>query len=146
MKIAALLRRERGATLVETAIVLPLILLKNAIHTASHEAARYGSSVGINSDGDKRYTDCDGMRTEGIALSGGTDLTPSNFAIAFDDGPSGSPLSGHCNGSDSTATVSEGDRVVVTVTKNWSAVTPLVNRVFGPFTVSSTARRTILSP
>jgi hypothetical protein len=158
--VTKLASTDREATLVETAIVLPLVLLlvfgildgaryvaaKNAVQTASHEAARYGSSVGDNDDGDKRYADCDGMRAEGIALSGGPKLDASHFSIIYDSGPGSSALTGDCSGSDSTASVSEGDRVVVTVSQSRAASTPLVNSVFGPFTVPSTAKRTILSP
>ena len=152
-------RGERGATLVEVSIVLPLVLLlvfgildgaryiaaKNAVNTASSEAARYGSSVG---DGPsvKRYLECDEIRAEGIALAGGTGIEVSEITVEYDDGPSTS-VTGSCPvGGPATVTPDEGDRIVVTVSQGWSAATPLVDRVFGPFTVSSVARRTILSP
>lgn len=151
---------EAGATLVEVSIVLPLVLLliftildgsryiaaKNAVNTVSHEAARYGSSVGTGASTLNRYLECDAIRSAGISLSGGVDVLPEHISVDYDTGPS-STVSGSCPvGGPASTTPSEGDRIIVTVSRSWSAATPLVDRIFGPFVVTSVARRTILSP
>ena len=150
---------EFGATLVETAIVLIMMLLvvfgiidgaryiatRNTVNTASHEAARYGSSVGVAASGQQRFVDCDGIRAAGIALSNGA-ITAAQIDVNYDEGPNSTP-NGKCDaGQSATRTVREGDRIVITVTDEWRALTPLVEPFFGPFTVTSVVHRTILSP
>ncbi len=150
---------ESGSTLVETAIVLPLVLLlmfgildtaryiaaQNTVNTVSHEAARYGSSVGVAPSGKQRFVDCDGIRAAGIALSHGT-ITAAQISVDYDEGPD-TTVNGKCDaGQSATRTIQEGDRIVIVVTVDWKAVNPLVDAFFGSLTITSVAHRTILSP
>jgi Flp pilus assembly protein TadG len=76
-ELGAASRRARadGASLVEFAIIAPLLLLLifgvvefariiatyTGVYTAAREGARYGSTVGDSADGIPRYLDCDGI-------------------------------------------------------------------------------------
>ena len=152
---------EKGATLVEAAVALPIVLVllfgvidgarfvaaQNSVNTAAHESARYGSSVGIGPSGDFRFVECDEIRGAGVDVSAGT-ITASQITVEYDKGPSTAivatcPAGGP--GPEST-TVRDGDRVVITVTRSFDPVSPLVGSLFGPFNITSTSHRSILSP
>ena len=156
------LRGSRGATLVEFALVFPLFILlimgtidmgrymaaTASVNTAAREAARYGSSVGLNNGGTvARYLDCDGIVAAGVGYGAAVDFQSTDFAISFDDGPAASNLVASCvSGSvDNPADVESGDRVVVTVTRPFSMLSPIVGSFFGPITITSVDRRTLLS-
>jgi Flp pilus assembly protein TadG len=150
---------------VELALVLPVLLMLvfgaievgrlmstyATVVSATREAARYGSAVGENEDGVARYRDCAGMRglatAQGMRSSGLLVINPVDqvdVVIRFDAGPGAETWVAQCppgNGNASN-TVVRGHRVVVTVSRNFEPMLPLVNN-FGPFTVSATDRRTI---
>ena len=66
---------DRGASLVEFALILPILVLlilgiidfgrfvatNSTVNNATREATRYGSSVGLSGSGVPRYADCDGI-------------------------------------------------------------------------------------
>ena len=154
------IRESTGATLVEFAIVLPLFMLlimgtidmgrymaaTASVNTAAREAARYGSSVGENAGGDKHYLDCDGIVAEGIGYGAGADFQASNFAITFDSGPGTGPDASCVSGTvNNPGNIETGDRVVVTVSKPFTMVSPMIGAFFGSITITSVARRTLLS-
>lgn len=154
------LSNSRGASLVEFALVLPLFMFlilgtidmgrymaaTASVNTAAREAARYGSSVGENASAVKHYLDCNGMIAEGIGYGAGVDFVASNFAITYDNGPGTSVDASCVSGSvNNPSNIETGDRVVVTVTRPFSMVSPLVGAFFGNITITSVDRRTLLS-
>ncbi len=156
------LRDDQGATLVEFAAVVGLLALlvfgiadmsrlvaaNSAVATASRESARYGSSVGLSDDGVSRFVDCSEIRAAGTGFDLAVDLEVTHFTIEYDHGPgTGVFLTCPVGGPDpDPGLISDGDRVVVTVTREFEFVTPLIGRFFGAETVSSVDRRTIQSP
>lgn len=156
------LRSQSGASLVEAALVLPLIFLvlfgvidsarllatHNAVRTATREAARYGSSVGLNSSGDPNYVDCAAIRNAGMWLSDTIELTPSDITIEYDSGPSSvvkdtCPVGGP---QPDPAGIVDGDRIVVTTSYQFEPITPIAGDIIGLVTITSVDRRSILSP
>jgi hypothetical protein len=158
-------RGERGASAVEFALLIPVLVLfvfgiievgrlmgtYSTVVTASREAARYGSAVGDNDDNVPRYRDCAEMRRlatgAGMRSSGLLAIDPVenvNISIRYDEGPTSETFVAECApGADTApAGVVRGHRVVVTVTRHFEPALPFVN-AFGPFQVSSTDRRTI---
>ncbi len=147
-------------TLVEAAITLPVVLLlmfgaidaaryiatQNAVNTVAHEAARYGSSIGTGPSGDNRYVECDAIRTAGIGLAAGISLVPSDITVEYDGGPA-TVVTATCpvgGPGPASSSISDGDRVVVTVAGNFDALSPWLKTLDG--SVTAVSRRTILSP
>ncbi|MDJ0663115.1 MAG: TadE/TadG family type IV pilus assembly protein [Acidimicrobiia bacterium] len=156
------LRSENGASLVESALVLPLILFllfgvidsarlistHNAVRTASREAARHGSAVGTNGIGDPHYVDCPAIRDAGMWLSESIELLPANITIEYDSGPATvvkdtCPVGGPAP---DPGDLGNGDRILVTTSYGFEPITPIIGDILGSLTVTSVDRRTILSP
>lgn len=156
-----LLHRERGATVVEFAIVLPLFLILvfgivdfgryysavSSVNTASRESARYGSSVGDSVNGTPRYTDCSEIIAAGTGFGITHGIAASDYTITYDHGTNGSQFSTCSPGSTATNTgdFEDSDRIVVTVETEFEFITPIVGSMFGTVSVDSTDRRTLLS-
>jgi Flp pilus assembly protein TadG len=152
----------RGATLVEFALIVPLFLLlvlgtidmgrymaaTASVNTAARESARYGSSVGLNADSLKRYLDCDGIIAEGVGYGAGIDFQAADFTITYDHGPADTTAFDTCPAGGSVSNpsgIGAGDRVVVSVSRPFSMVSPMVDVFFGSITITSVDRRTLLS-
>lgn len=151
--------RERGGTMVETAIAFGVILLlvfgvidfsrwmvfRNDVSTASTNGARYAVATGDNGGGTPRFIACDDIRQAALVAVGNDDLGPGNITVEYDSGP-GSPVFATCPmggpGPDES-TISDGTRVVVTVSQGFSFVTPIMRSFMGSATVDSAERRTI---
>lgn len=145
----------RAQTLVEFALVLPLILLVIfgiiefgrllfvyiATTSASREAARYGSAVGRNASGLPRYLDCTGMRAAAKKAGVMTGITDNNILIHYDSGP-GHIAFGGCLPSESQADdlVPLGYRVIISITAVYQPIVPIIN----PVNLTSVAARTIV--
>ncbi len=145
---------EYGATIVEFALVLPLLLLllfgivefgrfvavSTAVETASREAARFATAVGGSPP---HYTDCDGIRAAGQDLAVIT--TIDQIDITYDGGPASAPLSVDCQGGavPTVAAIRSGDRVIVTATETFRSVVPIIGDFIGTITITSTDARTI---
>jgi hypothetical protein len=157
------LRGDRGATLVEAAIALPLLLLlifgvvdfgrfmaaNSAVNTATREAARFASAVGDTANGIPHYVDCDEIRAAGTGFDLAIDLEPSHFAVEYDGGPGTALLGFTCPAggpSPDPSNLSDGDRVIVTVTRDFEFVTPFIDPFFGSVTLESVDRRTLQAP
>lgn len=128
---AKALRKKRGQTLVEFAILLPILLLLlfgilegghliffyATTQMAAREASRYGATVGVNAAGTPHYKDCDGIRNEANRLLKVLASPSTSVTIQYDQGPNdachnaGNCIS--CPPPDSA--VRFGTRVVVTV-------------------------------
>lgn len=149
--------KERGATMVELALALPLTLilllgaveaaryvsLQQAVSTASREAARYGSTTGIGAAGVPHYVDCGEIRdvAQDVTPVG---LDPTAIEIGYDSGPA-TAIGAWCNDVGpypDPSLIARGDRIVVTVSHPYESALPF----FGDFlsgTVSATDHRSI---
>jgi Flp pilus assembly protein TadG len=160
----ALMRRGRsseGASLIEAAIALPVVLMllfgvidgaryvaaRNTVNSASHEGARYGSSVGPGPSGNRRFVECDAIRAAALAVTGSSGLDASDITVEYDEGPDTKVFATCAIGtSPDPTTVSEGDRVIVTVTRSFTPISPLIGDLLGPLAITSTSHRSVLSP
>ena len=156
----ARLSRAEGAALSEFAVIAPLLLLlvfgiidfgrfvatNSTVTAASRESARYGLSTGPSVNAIPRYTDCDEITAAGVDSAVMVTLDPARFTIDYDHGP-GTVIFTTCPGGgpnpDPTA-FTAGDRVIVTVSHEFTFISPFIG-LFGPFTIESTDRRTLLS-
>jgi hypothetical protein len=145
-----------GATIVEFALVFPLLLLllfgvvefgrfiavSAAVETASREAARFGSAVGGTTP---KYLDCVGIRAAGQRLTVVTEIDASEIDIEYDAGPGTGLLGPNCQlgPAPSAAAISSGDRIVVTVTDTFESVVPIIGNFIGAVEITSTDARTI---
>jgi Flp pilus assembly protein TadG len=139
--------RERAQAMVEFALVLPMLLLllvgilevgrlifmSTSVTTASREAARYGAAWGVNGPG-FQYKNCAGIREAAKRVAILVNITNSNILIQYDKGPGTSLYPFTCDavsGEDPDVVVNSGDRIIVTVTANYSPmvlVVPLTSR------------------
>lgn len=144
---------ERGASLVEMALVLPLLLLvlfgvvefgrflstQHGVSTAAREAARYAVPA-------TQYTDCGGIKNAAVGLSGLGDVSPGDVTVTFED-PAGTVVA-DCDTADAThpdpspSVIEDGDRVIVSVSRPFTGIVPLVDVAF-PSTITATDHRTI---
>jgi len=148
-----------GQGLVEFALALPIFLLLifgvmeigrlvyfySAIFTASREAARYASATGTSpTSGTTYYRDCAGIRARAESVGFGAGLTDADISISYDHGPDSNGVStslGNCG--TYLADMQLGDRVIVTVTKGFHFVVPVLNESTIP--ISSTTYRSVLT-
>lgn len=151
------MRHERGAALIEAALVVPLLLLllfglvefgryvgmTSTVTNASREATRYASGTGPGSGADPRYADCDGMRA--AAQEFGVIGQPNNgqITLEYDEGP-GTPVFLICSGSAvAPSSIESGDRIIATVSVPYQPIAPLVGQFLGPSTITVQTIRTI---
>lgn len=154
-------KEERGAALVEFAIVAPLLFLLlfgvvefgravvtfTGVTTAAREGARYGTTVGDSptNPGTPRYLDCAGIKEAAKAKSVLVNIEDSDITVQFDNGP-GTSADADCDGAIATPTdvlVESGDRVVVTVNTTFESPIPLISSLIGTLNVDSEQARTI---
>jgi Flp pilus assembly protein TadG len=148
--------KQRAQGMLEFALVLPILLLLMfgiiefgrllfmyvSVSSASREAARYGAAVGDVGGGTLRYQDCDGIVAAASRVGVLAGITAADVVIQYDDGTNikanscpevqdvfGSPIY-------------LGDRIVVTVSRNFQPIVPLVNIPAVP--ISATTARTIV--
>lgn len=153
-------RTSRGQTLVEFALVLPLVLLlmvmiaefgwfvalSSASGSAAREGGRYASSVGTIS-GTSRYVHCSGIR--GAARNSTdmvTTLTDAQIEIRYYQSGTTTPTTGSCAplGSGPIASeVARFDQVEITVRVPYQAMTPIGAVFLGTRDLVSTDIRTI---
>ena len=143
-----------GQAIVEFAIALPILMallvgilevgrmifIYSAVTNASREAVRYASAVGLDDSGSyNKYNYCSGIQEMARRSAY---FTPLTVNISYDKGP-GTASYNTCDGTvDSGVVVSSGDRVLVTVTANYS---PMVNLIpLNSRTFTSSSSRTIL--
>ncbi len=94
--------RTKAQTLVEFALILPILLMiiygllevgrlifiYSTVVSASREAARYGSATGLNDAGDiLRYKDCAGIREAAQNVDFLDVISDANISITYDTGP-----------------------------------------------------------
>jgi len=154
----------KGQATLELALVLPIFMTlmlgvfeiaflffyNVSVSNASREAARYAATSGCPSstvcaDSDVQYyQDCTGITNRAISKAPGIGLVASNIVIGYDHGPNNSgvisPIADLCSAS--TPTLITGDRVVVTVTKQFTLIVPIPG--LKNFPIVSTTYRTYL--
>jgi Flp pilus assembly protein TadG len=157
-------QHQKGQATLELALVLPIFLTlilgvfeiallffnSVSVANASREAARYAATSGCPSstaclDADVQYyQDCTGIKNRAISKAPGISLTAANIVISYDHGPNNSgvisPIADACTAS--TPNLITGDRVVVTVTKQFILIVPIPG--LKNFPIVSTTYRTYL--
>lgn len=148
---------ERGATLVEYAIVAPLMFLMlfgviessrlaytySQVWTAAREGARYGTTVGdTDGNGTPNYLDCAQILDTSIAKAVGTGLTPSDVIVTVASGGS-SETCNSASPSPITINVDTGATVDVDVALTYDALVPFVGSFFDGMVISSEQSRSI---
>jgi len=116
-----------------------LIFMYSTVPSASREAARYGSAVGLNvTGGVARYKDCAGIRGAAQKMDFLNVIDDVNITIAYDHGPGSAVFSG-CP----PATVVNGDRIKVTVSASFLPTSGLIPAL-KPITLASFSARSLL--
>lgn len=157
-------RKERGQSMTEFALVLPILLLLIfgvidfgrllflyvQVSNGAREAARYGSLVGLEHTSSwvrPQYVDCPSIRQAAIETFGlDAGIQPSDIVIQYDNGATlrsglSCPVIG---GFPDHRLILPGDRVRVTITTQFQFVTPVIRDFVPQIAVSFTAARTIL--
>ncbi len=144
-------RGSRGQAMTEFALVLPMLLvllfgiietgrlmvIYTSVASASREAARYAAAAGKSENGVPYYLDTAGIQAAARRLGALTGAI--NVSIAYDRGPDDAV---GFTPADANA-VGLGDRVKITVTSQYIPMLGVVPQL-KPFTISSTASRTIV--
>lgn len=122
-----------------------LVYTYSSVYSASRDAARYGAATGISAtSGTTYYRDCDGIRARAIKSGVAVGLTNANILIHYDNGPDTNGESTSIGDCGTYLTdLKLGDRVVVTVSKTFQFVVPVLNRATVP--ISSTTSRTLIT-
>ena len=152
-----IMRIDRGASLIEFAVVVPLLLLllfgmfefgrfvtmTSTVTNASREAARYGTATGPGTGPGPRYADCDGMRD--AAQEFGVLGAPADgqITLVYDEGPGTTVFLTCSSGSVDPSLIDNGDRILSTVSIPFQTIIPLIGDFLGPTTISVQTIRTI---
>lgn len=140
-------RQPKGQATLELALVLPIFMAlilgvfeialmffyTVSVANASRESARYAATSGCPSSTAcvatdmHYYQDCTGIKNRAIAKAPGIGLKSTDIVISYDHGPDGSgvvsPITDACSAT--TPVLITGDRVVITVTKQFSLIVPV---------------------
>jgi Flp pilus assembly protein TadG len=149
----------QGQSMAEFALALPILLLVifgllevgravfmyAAVTNTSREAVRYATAYGVNESDVLHYQNCAEIRDTARKVGFLLPLEDENITIEYDAGPD--PDTGvipapyaECapdEDVDNTIEMACGDRVVVSVTINYSPMVPIVPMEAQPFTASS---------
>jgi len=165
--------KTKAQAMVEFALVLPILLVVvyglleagrllfifASVNTASRQAARYGSAIGLVDSGVPHYEDCAGITAAAnnvafiapftnvnITYDAGLDGSGNTVPITYGGSPGTTididPANGNRCPTVPAGTVGDGDRVSVYVSAQFSPIIPLIP--LGPMTIESTASRTIV--
>ena len=153
------MKSERGAVLVEFAVVIPVLLLvvfslfefgrftvsSIGVTSAVRDGARYGIGLADGDNGVPRYVDCDAVRSAaaGTSVLGRPD--PTDITIAYDHGPGTAEFMTCDIGTTSAPwTISTGDRLIVKVDATFNTSVPFVSLFLDGVDMSAVGRRTII--
>lgn len=149
--------RERGVTLVEAALVIPMLLvlifglvefgryvtMTSTVTNASREAARYAAGTGAGTSPTPRYADCDGMRDAARQFAVLGKPSDGQILLQYDAGPGTSVFLTCDMSSVDPDDIQSGDRIISTVTVPFQPVVPLISTFLGPTDISVQTIRTI---
>lgn len=154
-KMTAMKPKERGQGIVEFALAIPVLLavlvalfefgravwVLSSVYTATREATRYASTVGLTGGGTPHYVDCDGIRDVAKDFGAPGQVTDPDITITYDSGPSTASI-GSCPVN--PADLQSGDRVIVQVIGHFepAAFVPLLD--IPTFNITSVNRRTLI--
>jgi hypothetical protein len=154
-------RNDSGQTMVEFAMVLPIVLTivfgviefgwllwsYSSVNSAAREAARYGIAIGDGDVSGQRYYDCQGIREAGLKAGSFAGMEISDIFIEYDSGPNTTTEYATCEalaalaGSDD---IEFGDRIVVSVVHDYQPLAAIMGFNIDPFTMIARANRTIV--
>ena len=148
---------DRGASLVEFAMAVPLLVLltfgmfelgrfitiTSTVTNASREAARYGTGTGPGTGSGPRYADCDGMRDAAQEFGVLGAPTDGQVTLTYDEGPETFVFLTCTTGSVEPSLIDSGDRIISTVAIPFQTNIPLIRDFLGPTTISVQTIRTI---
>jgi hypothetical protein len=151
--------------MVEVALVLPIFIftlmavlemgyfvaVASAVSSASREAARYGATVGTNTETPpvEHYLDCAGIRAAGRQTSGAlVNLTDAQIVIKYDDGQDpptdvGVPCV-NTGSRPAEGDIERWDRIIVEVRHTYQPITPFLRPLMGNTEMNSIDRRSIV--
>jgi Flp pilus assembly protein TadG len=146
-------RVQKAQGMLEFALVIPVLLLLvfgiiefgrlmfiyASVASSSREAVRYGSAVDQTS-GVPRYIDCAGIRDAAKRIGDFAGVQDAGITIKYDDGAV--DIAASCAGVTDPSIIKLGDRIVVSVTANYTPMVLLAN--IAPFPITSTSARTII--
>ncbi|HLT95906.1 MAG TPA: TadE family protein [Acidimicrobiia bacterium] len=150
---------ERGASLVEFAIIMPLLLLlifsvfefgrlvatHIALNTAAREGARFGTTIGDrNLDDVPNFADCAEIREVAKQRAVMANLEDGDIRIFFDQGE-GTAVYADCQGGPAPTddVVATGDRIRVVVSRPFSSTIPLIGGLLNGIEFEAEQSRTI---
>lgn len=152
VKLWPKLKKENAQTMVEFALVFPVVLLitygiiefgrmlfiYQAVTSAAREGARYGVAAGVGPNGVVQYADCKGIRDAARRTAFLVLIPDSNINIQYDNGSS---IISSCP--PSTGLIKLGDRIIVTVNGRYD---PVIGSFLGigGFNIIKTNYRSIL--
>ena len=146
---------KKGQSMVEFALALPLLLFivfgvfafahyfyfYFVNSTISREAVRYGSMTSNSVNGIPRYKDCNEIRLVGINIGSPIGVTLADISVEYDNGP-GTGVIATCPVGGTGPDLTSGQRVIVSVTTNYTSPIP-----FGPLastTLNSSSAKTVI--
>jgi len=146
-------RVQKGQGMLEFALVLPVLLLLvfgiiefgrlmfiyASVASASREAVRYGSAVD-QAGGVPRYIDCPGIRDAAKRIGDFAGVQDAGITIKYDDGTV--DIAASCASISDHSIIELGDRIVVSVTADYTPMVLLPN--ISAFPITSTSARTII--
>jgi Flp pilus assembly protein TadG len=154
-------QRDRGANLVEFALIMPLLFLLlfgviefarliygySTVWNGAREGARYATTVGdTDSDGVPNYLDCDAIEAAAISKVAGVDLTTGDITVKYFDAD-GTEIA-NCDAdaaslASGSTIVDSGFTIEVEASGTFDAVVPLLSSLLNDVDVSSTQSRSI---
>jgi Flp pilus assembly protein TadG len=147
-------KKNQAQGLVEFALVIPilllllvglmevsrLVLIYIAVTNSSREGARFGSAVGTRGGDTPQYKDCLGIREAAKRISSLAGVSDGDITIMYDHGV-GTSTYATCD--IITGDITFGDRIIVSVTTQYTPMGVLSFLKFSGFPISSTSRRMI---
>ncbi len=150
-------RLENAQTMVEFALVFPLILIITygimefgrmiwiyaAVTNSAREGARYGAAAGSNGSV-RYYQDCTGIKDAVMRNAILVPITTGNITVSYDNGPSPTQIWTSCPPADAHGfdPIMLGDRVIVRVTVQYKPIIDFLG--LQGFSITSRNARTIL--
>jgi Flp pilus assembly protein TadG len=149
-------RHDRGASLVEFALIAPLLFLllfgviefARLIHgfttvwSAAREGARYATTVGdTDGNGTANYLDCDAILAAALSKVAGMTLSDSDITVKYFDG---NAEVADCDGSPPAAgAIDSGFSIEVAASAEFDAIVPLLSVALDGIDLDSTQTRSI---